>query len=44
MGVGGTSVNVGVGGHGTTVDVDADPPTVGDILHLPDSLLDGVGL
>lgn len=44
VGVGGTSVNVGVGGRGTTVDVDADPPTVGDILHLPDSLLDGVGL
>jgi DNA-binding transcriptional ArsR family regulator len=44
VGVGGTSVHVGVGGQGTTVDVDADPPAVGDILHLPDGLLDGVGL
>jgi DNA-binding transcriptional ArsR family regulator len=45
VGVAGASVNVGSGGRGTTVDVHAgvEPPTLRDILHLPDGLLGGIG-
>jgi len=44
VGVAGTSVNVGTGGRGTTVDVQVgvDPPVLRDILHLPDRLLGGI--